>query len=65
MKRNEILDLLVGWWINPGHCKEDPKINDTWYRLLETIRQYALEKLLETGEASQIRDQHLDFVNFG
>ena len=34
---------------------------ETRYRLLETIRQYALEKLVETGEASAIRDGHLGF----
>lgn len=33
----------------------------TRYRLLETIRQYALEKLIDTGDASAIRDQHLEF----
>jgi predicted ATPase len=62
MKRNEILDLL-GRLVDKSLVivEQDPKINDTWYRLLETIRQYALEKLLETGEGSQIRDQHLDF----
>jgi predicted ATPase/DNA-binding SARP family transcriptional activator len=31
------------------------------YRLLETIRQYAREKLLASGEAEQARDRHLDF----
>ena len=30
------------------------------YRLLETIREYALEKLDEAGERSQMRDAHLD-----
>ena len=30
------------------------------YRLLETIREYALEKLEESGEASRLRDRHLD-----
>jgi predicted ATPase/class 3 adenylate cyclase len=35
------------------------------YRLLETIRQYALEKLLEAGEAAQMRNLHLEyFVTF-
>ena len=29
--------------------------------LLETIRQYAREKLLEAGEAEQLRNRHLDF----
>lgn len=30
------------------------------YRLLETIREYALEKLVEAGEAARLRDCHLD-----
>ena len=31
------------------------------YRLPETIRQYARDKLLEIGESEQARDRHLDF----
>ncbi|HEY6042577.1 MAG TPA: hypothetical protein VIX58_10625, partial [Anaerolineae bacterium] len=31
------------------------------YRLLETIRQYARDKLLESGETPGTRDRHLDF----
>jgi predicted ATPase/tRNA A-37 threonylcarbamoyl transferase component Bud32 len=31
------------------------------YRLLETVRQYAQEKLDEAGEATQVRDRHLLF----
>ncbi len=31
------------------------------YRLLETIRQYAQEKLVESGEANDMRDRHLDY----
>ena len=31
------------------------------YRLLETIRQYAREKLLETGDADELRNRHRDF----
>lgn len=30
------------------------------YRLLETIREYALEKLDEVGETPQLRDRHLE-----
>lgn len=31
------------------------------YRLLETIRTYALEKLGQSGEAERIRNRHLDY----
>jgi predicted ATPase/DNA-binding CsgD family transcriptional regulator len=31
------------------------------YRLLETIREYALEKLVASGEASRLRDRHLEW----
>jgi non-specific serine/threonine protein kinase len=34
---------------------------DARYRLLETIRQYAREKLWEAGEGEQIRARHLDY----
>jgi hypothetical protein len=32
------------------------------YRMLETIRQYAHEKLVEAGSAEQARDRHLQFL---
>ena len=35
--------------------------NGPRYYLLETIRQYAREKLAESGEAEQIRARHLDY----
>ncbi len=31
------------------------------YRLLETVRQYALERLAESGEEAKVRDRHLEF----
>ena len=31
------------------------------YRLLDTIRQYARDRLLESGESESIRDRHLEF----
>ena len=33
----------------------------TWYHLLETIRQYAAEKLDDAGERNVVRDRHLDY----
>jgi predicted ATPase/class 3 adenylate cyclase/DNA-binding CsgD family transcriptional regulator len=35
----------------------------TRYRLLETVRQYALEKLGESGEAESVRTRHRDYYN--
>jgi predicted ATPase/DNA-binding SARP family transcriptional activator len=62
MKQSDILDLL-GRLVDKSLVivESDSEVGDTRYRLLETIRQYALEKLVETGEASVIRDQHLYF----
>jgi predicted ATPase/class 3 adenylate cyclase/Tfp pilus assembly protein PilF len=34
---------------------------ETRYYLLETIRQYAREKLLESGESERLRSRHLEF----
>ena len=34
---------------------------DLRYRLLETIKQYGRERLVEAGEGEKIRDRHLDY----
>jgi tetratricopeptide (TPR) repeat protein len=34
---------------------------ETRYRLLETVRQYALEKLAESGEWDSVRDRYFDY----
>jgi tetratricopeptide (TPR) repeat protein len=39
----------------------DEQAEGARYRLLETIRQYAQEKLFESHEAELVRDRHLDF----
>ena len=62
MKRGDILDLLGRLVDKSLVIVEQESINGaTRYRLLETIRQYALEKLLTIGEAEAIRNQHLEF----
>ena len=38
----------------------DDRGGRTRYRLLETVRQYALEKLGESGEADIVRTRHRD-----
>ena len=43
----------------------DAHARPTRYRLLETIRQYARDKLLGAGESEKMRNRHLDFfLNF-
>jgi predicted ATPase len=62
MKPRDILDLL-------GHLVDkslviveaDSEIHGTRYRLLETVREYAREKLESFGETDMTRDQHLEF----
>jgi len=36
--------------------------DETWYRLLETTRAYALEKLNESGDASSVTARHADWL---
>ncbi len=62
LTRSSILDLL-------GHLVDKSFVmvettsvpGETRYRLLETIRQYALDGLAGLGEAREIRARHLDF----
>ena len=60
----EILDLLTQL-ANKSLVVVDDSGDEIRYRLLETIRQYARDKLLDFGEAASIRTRHLNyFVNF-
>src|SRR5207249_12238888 len=35
--------------------------HESRYRMLETVRQYARDRLLEAGEAAAVRDRHRDW----
>ena len=54
----EVLDLLASLTDKSLVLFEERQ--DGWprYRLLETIRQYALERLEESGEAERVRERH-------
>jgi non-specific serine/threonine protein kinase len=59
---NEIMDLL-GQLVNKSlvaviECSDCSEIR---YRMLETIRQYAREKLLETGGSESVHARHLAY----
>ena len=50
----DLVDLLAG----KSLVVAEPAAGGTRYRLLETIRQYAAERLAEAGEAEQARERH-------
>ena len=57
----DVLDLL-GQLLNKSLASVEAQVGpSTRYRMLETIRQYAHEKLMEAGEATQARQQHLHY----
>jgi predicted ATPase len=58
---SDALDGLLGL-VNKSLVNVEEQEGKSRYRFLETIRQYAMEKLVESGEAVAVRDRHLDFV---
>jgi predicted ATPase/class 3 adenylate cyclase/DNA-binding CsgD family transcriptional regulator len=60
MQRFQVLDLLA-LLVDKSLVVADNSGGATRYRLLETVRQYALEKLGESGEADAVRSRHRDY----
>jgi predicted ATPase/class 3 adenylate cyclase/DNA-binding CsgD family transcriptional regulator len=60
LPRHQILDQLA-LLVDKSLVVAESASGRTRYRLLETVRQYAMEKLGESGEADDIRDAHRDF----
>ena len=58
--RYDVVDLL-GRLVDKSLCLTDGQGSDPRYRLLETIRQYGVEKLTDTPEGQAVRDRHRDF----
>ena len=58
---DEALDGLLGL-VNKSLVNVEEQSGASRYRFLETIRQYAMDKLLESGEAVESRNRHLDYV---
>ena len=56
----EMLDLLTHL-VDKSLVAVEEGTEEARYRLPETIRQYAGDKLFESGESEQVRDHHLDF----
>jgi non-specific serine/threonine protein kinase len=55
-----VLDLLTHL-VDKSLVIADEIGGESRYRLLETVRQYAAERLEEANEASEARNRHLDF----
>ena len=59
----EVLDTLTNL-VDKSLVVTEEEGGKTRYHLLETVRQYARDKLLESGEGESLRQRHLDwFLN--
>src|SRR5207302_843893 len=58
--RDEVLDLLTSL-VDKSLVLYEERGSEGRYRLLETVRQYARDRLLEAGEAAAVRRRHLEF----
>jgi predicted ATPase len=59
VERYQVLDQLA-LLVDTSLVVAENADGRTRYRLLETVRQYALEKLRESGEADVVRSRHRD-----
>jgi predicted ATPase/class 3 adenylate cyclase len=60
VQRFQVLDLLT-LLVDKSLVVAENSGSRTRYRLLETVRQYAAEKLGESGDADAIRSRHRDY----
>lgn len=61
IEAHEILDQLTSLVDKSMVIRESGLEGSSRFRMLETIREYSREKLLDSGEKSQIRKQHFDY----
>jgi predicted ATPase/DNA-binding SARP family transcriptional activator/Tfp pilus assembly protein PilF len=64
LEAREVLDLLASLAAKSMvsvDFPKDPDADATRYRLLETVRQYAREKLEESGERASLHTRHLEY----
>ena len=57
VEAGDVLDLLTGL-VDKSLVLAEARGAEERYRLLETLRQYAEERLLQAGEAAPLRDRH-------
>jgi len=61
IESEQVLDLMTQLMMKSLVVAERESGRERRYRLLEMIRQYAREKLVESGEEEKIRDCHLKY----
>jgi predicted ATPase/transcriptional regulator with XRE-family HTH domain len=59
--RNDVLDLLAGLVNKSLVVVERGLDGEVRYRMLETIREYAAERLRSAGEKDELRARHFDY----
>jgi predicted ATPase/DNA-binding XRE family transcriptional regulator len=60
IENNNVLDILTHL-ANKSLLEKQGQDGEARYRLIEPIRQYADEKLLDASEVDRIKERHLDF----
>ncbi len=61
LAQDDVLEIL-GQLVNKSLVAAETEAGgETRYHLLETVRQYAREKLLEAGGGAAVRDRHLEY----
>lgn len=61
IEAHEFLDLLTNLVDKSLVIREGKQNGESRYRMLETIRQYAYEALIKSGEDSEFQERHLDY----
>jgi len=59
--RNEDILNLLEHLVNKSLVSAEEWQSETRYRMLETMRQYAGEKLIEAGDSESLRERHLEY----
>ncbi len=57
IQNEEVLDLLTSL-VDKSLVVVEEREGETWYRLLETVREYSRERLEASGEEASVRDRH-------
>jgi predicted ATPase/class 3 adenylate cyclase/Tfp pilus assembly protein PilF len=60
IRNEELLDLLTSL-VDKSLVQHEERKGEARYRLLETVRQYGRDRLVEGGEAGTVRRRHLEW----